>query len=139
MSAKPESRSAAFTPLQHSNIRNPGSGLTPATTPTVKRALESLRSLAGQLVALQAEARALGLFANDRELLACPRCGLAEDVTCTGLLITCRLPALGEDTGLRFEEIKTGKFRCPQCGGIVAEIPEKPATKTKRAKKRLRK
>ena len=113
--------------------------MTPATTTTVKRALESLRSLAGQVVALQAEARALGLFANDRELLACPCCGLVEDVTCTGLLITCRLPALGEDTGLRFEEIKTGKFRCPQCGGIVAETPEKPATKTKRAKRRLRK
>jgi len=102
----------------------------------MKPSLEPFRSLAGQIVALQAEARALGLFANDRELLACPRCGLVEDVTCTGLLITCRLSALGEDTGLRFEEIKTGKFRCPQCGGIVAE---KPATKGKRAKKRIRK
>ena len=105
----------------------------------MKPNLEPFRSLAGQLVALQAEARALGLFANDRELLACPCCGLVEDVTCTGLLITYRPPALGEDTGLRFEEIKTGKFRCPQCGGIVVEIPEKPATKTKRAKRRLRK
>ena len=105
----------------------------------MKPSLEPLRSLAGQLAVLQAEARALGLFAGDRELLACPRCGLMEDVTFMGLLITCRPPALGADTGLRFEEIKAGKFRCPKCGGIATETPDKPAAKTKPAKRKSRK
>jgi predicted RNA-binding Zn-ribbon protein involved in translation (DUF1610 family) len=101
--------------------------------------LQPLRALAAQLVALQAEARARGLFANDRELLACPRCGLMEDVTCTGLLITCRPPALGEDTGLRFEEFKAGKFRCPNCGRSVTEPPEEPPARTKQTKRKSRK
>jgi hypothetical protein len=105
----------------------------------MKRNLESLRSLAGQLVAVQAQARALGLFVEDRELVACPRCGLMEDVSFTGLLITCRPSALGEDTKLRFEEIETGKFRCPKCGATVMESPEKPTAKTKPAKRKSRK
>ena len=105
----------------------------------MKKSLEPLRLLAGQLAVLQAEARALGMFAGDRELVACPRCGLMEDVTSMGLLITCRRTALGADTGLRFEEIKAGKFRCPKCGGIVTETPEKSAAKTRVAKRKSRK
>ena len=38
-----------------------------------------LHKLARQLVGLQQRAKALGVFANDRELLECPRCGLLED------------------------------------------------------------
>jgi ribosomal protein S27AE len=105
----------------------------------MKKSLEPLRSLAGQFAVLQAEACALGMFAGDRELVACPRCGLTEDVSFTGLLITSRTSALGEDTGLRFEEIKAGKFRCPKCGVIVTETPEKPTSKTKQAKRKSRK
>lgn len=105
----------------------------------MKKSLEPLRLLAGQLAVLQAEARALGMFTGDRELVVCSRCGLMEDVTFTGLLITCRASALGEDTGLRFEEIQAGKFHCPKCGGIVNETPEKPAAKTKPAKRKSRK
>ena len=105
----------------------------------MKPSLEPLRSLAGQIAVLQAEARTLGMFAGDRELVACSRCGLREDVSITGLLITCRPPALGADTGLRFEEITAGKFRCPTCGGIVTETPEKPAAQTKPAKGKSRK
>ena len=62
----------------------------------MKPSFQPLRALAGKLAVLQAEARALGLFANDRELLGCPRCGLLEDVTITGLLITCRPPAVSK-------------------------------------------
>jgi hypothetical protein len=69
--------------------------------------------LARQLADLQQRAKALGVFTNDRELLECPRCGLLEDVTCTGLLITCRADALGEDTGLRFVQLADNIFRCP--------------------------
>jgi hypothetical protein len=42
---------------------------------------------------------------NDRELLECPRCGLPEDVTSTGLLITCCGATFGEDTGMRFVQL----------------------------------
>jgi ribosomal protein S27AE len=105
----------------------------------MKKSLEPLRLLAGQLAVLQAEAHALGMFTGDRELVACSRCGLMEDVTFTGLLITCRASALGEDTGLRFEEIKAGKFRCPKCGVIVTETPEKPTVKTNPAKSKAQK
>ena len=105
----------------------------------MKPSLEPVRSLAGQLAVLQAEARALGLFAGDRELLACPRCGLMEDVSFIGRLITCRPSALGEDTGLRFEEIKAGKFRCPKCGRIAIVTPKMLAARTKPAKRKTRK
>jgi hypothetical protein len=47
----------------------------------MKPSLEPLRSLAGQLAALQAGARALGIFSGDLELVACFRCGLREDVS----------------------------------------------------------
>jgi predicted RNA-binding Zn-ribbon protein involved in translation (DUF1610 family) len=79
------------------------------------------------------------MFAGDRELVACPRCGLTEDVSFSGLLITCRPPASGADTGLHFEEIAVGKFRCPTCGRIVTETPEKPAAKTNPVKRKFRK
>ena len=73
-----------------------------------------------QLKALQDQARALGFFPNDRELLACPHCGLAEDVLADGRLITSY--EIGEaDTGLRFIEPESddGPFTCPGCGGEV--------------------
>jgi len=87
-----------------------------------------LHALATRLVGLQKRAKALGVFANDRELLKCPRCGLLEDVTCTGLLITCRATALGEDTGLRFAQLSDDIFRCPSCVQRV----EAPAAELKR-------
>ena len=80
-----------------------------------------IRALAGQISALQQKAKALGVFANDRNLVACPSCGLMEDVTSAGLLITSREPDLGQDTGLRFEEITEQTFRCPACGQVVHE------------------
>lgn len=83
--------------------------------------VEKIRPLAEQIVALQQQMKTLGMFANDRELLTCPRCQLMEDVTHDGFLITCREPDLGQDTGLRFEEVVAGSFRCPGCGQTVHE------------------
>jgi hypothetical protein len=79
----------------------------------------NIRELASRIVALQAKARALGLFTNDRELLECQKCGLLEDVTFNGQLITCRAPDFGQDTGLRFEELPQDGFRCPVCGSMI--------------------
>jgi hypothetical protein len=81
--------------------------------------LQDLRRLASRVVALQKQLRSLGGFAGDRELLECPHCGLLEDVTFTRQLITCRPQSLGRDTGLRFEELSSDRFRCPACGAMV--------------------
>jgi len=84
----------------------------------------NLRQLASRLAALQEQARSAGMFAGDRELLECPKCGLPEDVTFTGQLITCRPGAEGpegEDTGLRFQELPRYCFRCPACGSLIHE------------------
>ncbi len=102
--------------------------------------MKDLRALAAQVVALQAKARALGLFADDRELLTCAKCGLQEDVTFSGYLITSRPDSAGEDTGLRFEELAHGGFRCPACGATACEedsiVPV--AKKTKKGKRTCR-
>jgi hypothetical protein len=87
----------------------------------MKDLVAKIRPLAKQLAALQRQAKALGVFANNRELLECPHCRLKEDVTCEGRIITCREPDLGEDTGLRFEEIMADNFRCPACGQTARE------------------
>lgn len=64
----------------------------------------------------------MGIFTDDRELLECPHCGLMEDVASSGLLITCNPDSLGVDTGKRFEELPSNRFRCPGCGEIILEI-----------------
>ena len=83
-----------------------------------------LRELAGQLQALQKRARELGLFDNSRELLTCPKCGLAEDVTVEGLLLVSKPQYQWVDTGLRFKEQRGGRFKCPLCGGAFAAPEE---------------
>lgn len=91
-----------------------------------KRGRSSLRSidrLARELVRIKKHASQLGVFTNDRELLQCPQCGLAEDVTIDGLLITYRgNPRRPQDTGLRFAELNGQRFRCPSCGTVVKAV-----------------
>ena len=104
--------------------RNPGATGTRATQDldVVTDALvERVAPLVRQLQALQEEARRLGLFPNDRDLLACPRCGLTEDVLASGHLITS-VDVGQPDTGLRFIEPATedGAFVCPACGAEVS-------------------
>lgn len=79
--------------------------------------IERVMPLLGQLQAVQEEARRLGLFPNDRDLLTCPKCGLAEDVLASGQLITNVDPGQ-PDTRLRFIEPTRddGPFLCPACG-----------------------
>lgn len=108
--------------------RNPGATGTRATQDldVVTDALaERVAPLVRQLQALQEEARRLGLFPNDRELLTCPSCGLGEDVLATGQLITS-VDVGQPDTGLRFIEPTTedGAFVCPACGAEVRALPE---------------
>lgn len=80
-------------------------------------AFENIRALARQIVELQDRARKLGVFANDRELLCCYRCGLEEDVAFEGTLMATKPSDRFTDTGLRFElDHKTRHARCPGCG-----------------------
>lgn len=82
--------------------------------------LDSLYKLAAGLHPLKKQARALGLFTNDREFLECPNCGLKEDVAFGGTLCTYRDDAIDDDTGLRFPEPgEDGMSYCPGCGGEV--------------------
>ena len=95
--------------------------------------LLAIAPLARQVAALRRQQHALGLFTNDRELLACPDCGLSEDVTIEGRLITCRPAHPGRDTGLRF--IPAGKYRhrCPACGRSLAEASQKGSRRVRSA------
>ena len=84
-----------------------------------------LRLLVTELATLHIRAKAQGIFANDRELLCCPGCGLKEDGAINGTLITYREPDLGCDTGLRFKQLNKYAYRCPACGQCVKEpIPD---------------
>ncbi len=78
-----------------------------------------LYAVAAQVVALRKRAKALGVFAHDRELLDCSGCGLMEDVTAAGTLIVIRVKTPGRDTGLRFRKLRGNRFRCPGCGSIL--------------------
>jgi hypothetical protein len=82
--------------------------------------VSSLAAMADRIVELQKTARRLGIFVDDRELLACSKCGLMEDVLFDGRLVTCR-EACGDDTGLRFSEHARaeGRFVCPECGNVI--------------------
>lgn len=77
-----------------------------------------IEPVARQILELQRQARALGIFPNDRDLLICPTCGLTEDVAGDGRLVTSRELG-GPDTGLRFVEPTSDDqpFICPACGG----------------------
>lgn len=66
------------------------------------------------------QARALGIFTDDRELLECPSCGLLEDVTGDGVLLTYHKGCEDmKDSGLRFRQIDENSFACPGCGATV--------------------
>lgn len=95
----------------------------PVTRNKVSPLADQITPFIEKLREIQDQARALGIFANDRELLVCPRCGLGENVLADGRLITFREPNCNADTGLRFIEPKPegGPFICPECGDEVRE------------------
>lgn len=85
--------------------------------------MKRLTELARQLEQVKRQARALGIFTNDRELLECPACGLLEDVTIEGLLVTYpRSSRAMKDCGLRFIPVGETTFQCPSCGANVKAV-----------------
>jgi len=84
---------------------------------------QDLLDLARQLAQVKQQARTLGIFTDDRELLECPSCGLLEDVTAEGLLVT--YPNTSEevnDSSLRFIPADESSFICPSCGTKVKAV-----------------
>jgi hypothetical protein len=81
---------------------------------------DDLYKLATELHSLKKQAKALGMFTDDREFLECPNCGLKESVTFDGTLYTYSNDAFDVDTGLLFPEPdEDGVSCCPGCGGEV--------------------
>ncbi|MDF1755872.1 MAG: hypothetical protein P1U89_23995 [Verrucomicrobiales bacterium] len=90
----------------------------------MKKDLDPLLALCRELEIVKSRAAELGIFIDDRELLECENCGLFEDVTVSGILITRRDSlAKVSDSGLRFSETTPGVFVCPSCGFKV-KIPK---------------
>jgi hypothetical protein len=82
--------------------------------------MDNQLSAVRQLQEAKRQARALGMFVEDRELLECPACGLWEDVTGEGLLVVYQKDDLSQmDTGLRFREVDETHSVCPGCGAVV--------------------
>ena len=79
--------------------------------------------LSRKLAKVKAQARALGIFTDDRELLECPNCGLLEDVTAKGLLVTYPKDSVDlKDCGLRFCPVDETRFACPKCGTRIKAV-----------------
>jgi len=73
-------------------------------------------------VKIMNQARELGLFIGNRDILKCENCGLKEDVTSEGVIITYFGEELNDDTGLRFiETADENIFICPNCGTKAKE------------------
>lgn len=85
--------------------------------------VSAIRPLAMKLAKIKKQAETLGLFTNDRELLDCIGCDLAEDVTFDGHLITYhRNTEDTDDCGLRFKEKNKETFSCPVCGTELKSV-----------------
>ncbi len=82
--------------------------------------MDSLLSAVRRLQEAKRQARALGMFAEDRDLLECPVCGVWEDVNCEGMLLVYQKEDPSQiDSGLRFREIDEKHYVCPGCGSVV--------------------
>ena len=88
-----------------------------------KNEMDDLIALARQLEQVKHQARALGIFTNDRELLECSSCGLLEDVTAEGQLVTYPKSSRDmKDSGQRFIQVDDTSFKCPSCGANVTSV-----------------
>ena len=90
-----------------------------------KSLVDDLIPLVRDLERIKQQARALGMFTDDRELLECPKCGFLEDVAAGGLLITYpKASKETKDCGLRFKPIDPHEtiFECPSCGTKIKAV-----------------
>jgi len=71
----------------------------------MNRGMGKLHALAAEVVALQAKARELGVFAKDRALLDCPHCVVNADLIAAGLSPFAPASAVGRAGRLMLQEI----------------------------------
>ncbi len=106
-------------PAPHRQAKSRGVSVRHQPRSVPRGLVELLRKLAK----VKAQARALGIFTDDRELLECPNCGLLEDVTAEGLLVTYPKDSVDlKDCGLRFCPVDDTRFACPKCGTSVKAV-----------------
>ena len=108
-------------PLSSGEAKKPTSSKRPRQDEGVDALVDSVGTIARRLGDLQTQARALGSFTNERDLLTCPTCGFMGDVLVDGRLVPYHEESNRENTGLRFSESapETGLFACPECGDKV--------------------
>jgi hypothetical protein len=82
---------------------------------------ERLYSMTEAINELNLNLNALGVFDHSRELLSCPACGLFEELSSKGRLITAEADYAGVDTGLRFVKTDESEWECPDCGCLFPE------------------
>lgn len=88
-----------------------------------KGGMKGLIAAFRELEHVKQKARALGIFTADRELLECPSCGLLEDVTIEGLLVTYPKGSTDlKNCGLRFSQVDETSFECPSCGTKIKAV-----------------
>ena len=72
---------------------------------------QKIKPFVEDIIRIQKQAKSLGIFVNDRELLECTGCDLVEDVAFDGSLMTYHRDSDDmTDSGLRFE-VKGPKSR----------------------------
>ena len=90
----------------------------PNMDPKASQLIEKVKPLAREIVALNQQAKAMGIFTNHRDLAECKECQLFEDVSAQGILFVYHGEAFDNDTGLRFKEIDNNAVQCPGCGKV---------------------
>ena len=89
---------------------------------------DELRVLAERLLEIQVQAKQLGIFVDDRDLVECVDCQLIEDIALNGRLFTFwKNDKDSKDTGLQFIELNQSEalFQCPNCGKQATAQKEK--------------
>ena len=80
---------------------------------------QKIKPFVEDIIQIQKQAKSLGIFVNDRELLECTGCDLVEDVAFDGSLMTYHTESDDiTDSGLRLEGMRDEKYRCPVCGTV---------------------
>jgi len=81
---------------------------------------QKIKPFVEDIIRIQKQAKSLGIFVNDRELLEWTGCDFVEDVAFDGSLMTYHRESDDiTDSGLRFEEMDEDKYRCPVCGTVL--------------------
>ncbi len=86
---------------------------------SLSRLAQKIKPFVEDIIRIHKQAKSLGIFVNDRELLECTGCDLVEDVAFDGSLMTYHRDSYDmTDSGLRFEEMGDEKYLCPVCGTV---------------------